>query len=317
MIITREILQNLYNQYYETDHSLLSKHNTHVHYSKGKHTSLLLDELNRAPLDIRQAALQLILSKQIHQHTLPYFKGIPAMVTACINPEDGYQVEAMDPALLDRFLTLNVTVDANAWLKWAENHDVLKVIRSFIRDNPDKLHWSSVEVQDSKYPTPRAWTKLSDVLKNIPNAKKNPLTLDLIKGKIGESIGTRFYTYFCKFDEQITSDDIQAYVENHESEDPEIIGNDLRKSLLKSMDVLNKSELTEFFIKTQIVKNATVSSALTALSMLWCVELETRGSILSNLKENHLDVFKIFLNLDTDRKITKSITSLILKGRES
>lgn len=316
MQITRDTLQQLYNEFYSNEVSLLSKHNNAVFYSKGKHTSLLLDELNRAPLDIRQASLQLILSKQIHEHTLPYHKGIPSMVTACINPSDGYQVEEMDPALLDRFLTLEVTVDAQEWLKWAEKNGVSKVVRSFIRDNQDKLHWNSTETNDNKFPTPRAWTKLSAVLENIPNAKKNPLTLDLIKGKIGESIGTRFYTYYCKFDEQITSDDIREYVMTHTSTEPEEIGNDLKNGLLKKMDVLNRTELTEFFIKDEIVQGCTEESAKTALSMLWCLEMESRGALLSTMKERQLDVFKLFLSVDKDRKLVKSVTKLILEGRK-
>lgn len=316
MQITRDTLQKLYNEFYSNEVSLLSKHNSSVFYSKGKHTSLLLDELNRAPLDIRQASLQLILSKQIHEHTLPYHKGVPSMVTACINPEDGYQVEAMDPALLDRFLTLEVNVDAQEWLKWAEKNGVLKVIRSFIRDNPDRLHLITNDENDTKYPTPRAWTKLSPVLENTPDAKKNPLTLELIKGKIGESTGTRFYTYFCKFDEQITSDEIREYVLSHESDDPEVIGNSLKNGLLKKMDVLNKTELTEYFIKDEFVPGCTPESTKTALSMMWCIEMESRGAIMSTMKENKLDVFKLFLSVDKDRKLVRSVAKLILDSRK-
>jgi len=69
-------------------------------------TILFLDELNRAPVYVRQAVLQLIQEKRIGPHVLPNNLSI----VAAANPEtDDYIVSEMnDRALLTRFIILTV-----------------------------------------------------------------------------------------------------------------------------------------------------------------------------------------------------------------
>jgi hypothetical protein len=62
---------------------------------------LLLDELNRAHPRVQNAVLELTLFKSLNGQRLPHLR----MVWAAINPPGAeYQVEELDPALLDRFL---------------------------------------------------------------------------------------------------------------------------------------------------------------------------------------------------------------------
>lgn len=67
---------------------------------------LFLDELNRAPLYVRQGILQLVQEKQIGPHTLPKSLSI----VAAMNPDmEGYQVNDLsDRALLSRFVVITV-----------------------------------------------------------------------------------------------------------------------------------------------------------------------------------------------------------------
>lgn len=61
---------------------------------------LFFDELNRAPLKVRNSVLELVQFKRINGRHLPKLK----MVWAAINPPtEDYQVEELDPALRDRF----------------------------------------------------------------------------------------------------------------------------------------------------------------------------------------------------------------------
>jgi len=182
--------------------------------ARGQRTILFLDELNRAQTEVRQAALQLVLDKMIHEHKLPdtVVNGVAfqSFVVAAVNPADGfYQVDELDPALMDRFLHFKLTVNADSWLDWASENGVHKTIISYIANSKDKLY-----VRDENaaiFPTPRSWTKLSELLlsyedKNIDN---QALMHNLITGKIGYTVGAQFMTYYKENSVIVSVEDIE------------------------------------------------------------------------------------------------------------
>ncbi len=180
---------------------------------RGQRTILFLDELNRAQTEVRQAALQLVLDKMIHEHHLPetVVNGVSfqSFVVAAVNPSDGfYQVDELDPALLDRFLHFKLTVNADSWIEWATNNGVHKTIISYISNSRDKLY-----VRDENaaiFPTPRSWTKLSELLKSYEdkNIDNQALMHNLITGKIGYTVGAQFMTYYKENSVLISVEDI-------------------------------------------------------------------------------------------------------------
>lgn len=183
----------------------------------GKRCILFLDELNRAQTEVRQAALQLVLDKQIHEHRLPktVVNGVEfdTFVVAAVNPADGfYQVDELDPALMDRFLHFKLHVNADSWLDWATTKKVHKTIISYIANSKDKLY-----VRDENatiFPTPRSWTKLSELLlsyenKNIDN---HALLYNLVSGKIGHTVGAQFLTYYKENSVIVSVDDVEKLV---------------------------------------------------------------------------------------------------------
>lgn len=190
--------------------------------AQGKRTILFLDELNRAQAEVRQAALQLVLDKQIHEHRLPetIVAGVPfeCFVVAAVNPSDGYyQVDELDPALLDRFLHFKLTVNADSWIEWATDNNVHKTIISYISNSKDKLY-----VRDENapiFPTPRSWTKLSELLKSYEDKgiENQVLLHNLITGKIGYTVGAQFMTYYKENSVIVSVDDIAKITKKHYS----------------------------------------------------------------------------------------------------
>lgn len=184
---------------------------------QGKRCVLFLDELNRAQTEVRQAALQLVLDKQIHEHRLPktVVNGVAfdTFVVAAVNPADGfYQVDELDPALLDRFLHFKLHVNADSWLDWATENDVHKTIIAYISNSKDKLY-----VKDENaaiFPTPRSWVKLSELLKSYEdkNIDNQDLMYNLIAGKIGHTVGAQFMTYYKENSVIVTVADIEKTV---------------------------------------------------------------------------------------------------------
>jgi hypothetical protein len=153
------------------------------------------------------------LDKQIHEHRLPKttVNGVEydTFVVAAVNPADGfYQVDELDPALLDRFLYFKLHVNADSWIEWATNNNVHSTIISYISHNKDKLYVKDENA--SMFPTPRSWVKLSELLKSYEakNLDNQALLYNLISGKIGHSVGAQFQSYYKEYSVFVTVDDI-------------------------------------------------------------------------------------------------------------
>lgn len=191
-------------------------HRMEMAAKEGRRCILFLDELNRAQTEVRQAALQLVLDKQIHEHRLPKttVNGVEfdSFVVAAINPADGfYQVDELDPALLDRFLHFKLHVNADSWIEWATTHEIHKTIISYISNSKDKLYVKDENA--SIFPTPRSWAKLSELLKSYEdkNLDNQALLYNLIAGKIGHTVGAQFQTYYKENSVIVTVKDIADF----------------------------------------------------------------------------------------------------------
>lgn len=259
---------------------------------RGQKCVLFLDELNRARLDVRQSALQLVLCKQIHQHKLP--EG--TLVIAAINPDDEYQVAELDPALNDRFIIVELKPDAEEWISWARKKSIEEAVISFIADNPDKL-WFKTE-NELNHPTPRSWVKTSDFLKNLKNRNletdiKNSVTSTFLTGKIGRSVGAQFLSYlrerddlnierieeFCKKiknkkkkDIEKTVDKIKPQIENVEVIKIQYIANEMIKKYVPMAENLTPEEGFE--------------KCYPLMVLLYSLSLEVLHSVLKSVKEN-------------------------------
>ena len=72
---------------------------------KGTKGILALEEVNRAPEDVRQAIFQLLTEWKLHTHVLP--EGW--VIVALINPNNGnYHVNQLDPAFKRRFVQIEM-----------------------------------------------------------------------------------------------------------------------------------------------------------------------------------------------------------------
>jgi len=145
---------------------------------------IFLDELNRAPTDVRQAVFQLVLDRRIHTHKLPdgWF------VHAAINPDNGnYQVETLDPAMLRRFCNLIVEPDVETWLTWAKGEGKIdNTVSEFINAQPTLL-FQDEKIDIQVKPTPDSYRMLDLLLKAKVIHKE--MEMDVLKGLIGREAG--------------------------------------------------------------------------------------------------------------------------------
>jgi hypothetical protein len=122
---------------------------------------LALEEVNRAPEDVRQAIFQLLTEWKLHTHTLP--KGWA--IVALINPDNGsYHVNQLDPAFKRRFVQLVVTPpDATDWCIWAKKNGIDDAVIRFVAQFP-RLLGKDESITIDAFPTRAGYHMLATLL---------------------------------------------------------------------------------------------------------------------------------------------------------
>jgi len=127
---------------------------------------LLLDELNRAELQIVNSGFQVIGARELNGLRLHP----KSRVLACVNPPTFYQVNELDPALMDRFAVFHLRSSHEDWLAWARGR-LDDTLVDFIHEEPQLLHVKPSELGQLEVgPTPRSWAKLSRQLRHADMA---------------------------------------------------------------------------------------------------------------------------------------------------
>ncbi len=125
-----------------------------------KHTpsGLFLDELNRASAEVMQACFQYALDRcdfqgdKFHPNTRLF---------AAINTGGNYQVNEMDPALLDRFFVIDLAPTDQDFFEYAEGKIDADLLR-FLKERPSRLDPAKAN-PGSVQPSRRSWMRLDSV----------------------------------------------------------------------------------------------------------------------------------------------------------
>ncbi|WP_323590875.1 hypothetical protein [Aliarcobacter butzleri] len=253
-------------------------------------------------------ALQITLEKRLHDHILPSIDGIETLVIAAINPEDDqkiyYQVDELDVALKDRFLYYEMKLDVKSWLDWARENNIIDEITSFISEFPDRLFYFT---QESTYPTPRSWAKLSELLLKAPKLKTNELKT-IIFGKLGQTIGSQFYSYYKDFSNMITIKNIEEFILEQTSFSNQEISIKLKNSLLADKSKIWLSEMAQKLFKKYIGDKNNQKVLMTYLDS---IDLEILASFFTNIKEQNENSLAKFILLENGREIINKIADKI------
>ena len=283
----------------------------HKAASQGKHSVLFLDELNRAPIDVRQSALQLVLERQIHEHFLPVVNGVRTLVVAAINPASDYQVDELDPALLDRFLHVMVEADSKAFLTWGRKNNVNQIVLDFISEFPDRLHWTPADGGIGA--TPRSWAKLGDFLDNVEKIPEEIL-FQVMKGKIGTELASQFYAFFKNYVDVIKAEDIEAIVaDNKDSTETIEELADLIAEKMSKAEAIQKTEMAHQLANRNMKKD----DILPFLAYMYSLEIEICVAFLKGYRKDEPELYKKLAAVDTelnDKKLFKRIVQAADKG---
>ena len=138
---------------------------------------LVFEELNRCERYMRGPCLQLLTARCLNDYRLPP-GWLPA---AAINPDDlGYEVAALDAAMLSRFVGVTVVSDRDYWLEWARQHGVHRAVVAYVENDSTAF--------DQPECNPRAWKFASDLLLAAETKGADPWTVQVtLEGLLGNA----------------------------------------------------------------------------------------------------------------------------------
>lgn len=207
-------------------------------------TIIHFEELNRAPQFVRNAALQILLERQIGD--FKFNDTVLMMASGNLGDEDGTDVEEFDNALNNRLIHFSHTLGADEWIDNFAKDNIHNVITSYIKAYPEKLYQNPTE-NTKAYATPRSWTFMSDFI--VQNFGKDaspreflPLLQEVAHGYIGNS-AQRFLQY-CQEMINIT---IQDIIDKYDKVEKELdkYNRDKNSELINSLKEYDIKKLSE------------------------------------------------------------------------
>jgi alkaline phosphatase D len=174
-----------------------------------ENTIFVLEEINRAPLEVQQAVLQFLTDKRLGDYVLPK----NTLICACINPVDNvYQTQELDSVFINRLVKINVNTNQSEFIKYAKAMGVEEDIINFIdklNASESAIHFTQKPTMDTvgkPLPSPRSWMLVDKILKLGITSKQT--LLDMIKGALGDETAVKFMQTRKKLDDVVSVNQI-------------------------------------------------------------------------------------------------------------
>jgi MoxR-like ATPase len=152
---------------------------------------IFLDEMNQASPEMLKASYQLINDRGLASYRLPD----GAVVAAASNePSEFLDLEEIPGPLANRFTHINVKVDLDQWIDWANKNGINKIVVGFIENQHPELlvDRARMEKNERVFATPRSWEKVSKIMNSSADAKTKRI---MIEGRVGRQIAVLLEEY--------------------------------------------------------------------------------------------------------------------------
>ena len=279
-------------------------------------TIIHFEELNRASLNVRNAALQILLEREIGTE-FKFNDNVLMLCSGNLGEEDGTDVEEFDSALNNRLIHMKHDLSHEEWIERFASKNVHPLIVSFIRNNPEYLYrkdGAKNGEEPKAYATPRSWTFLSDYIFKTLNTmygitKEEQMggkfDLDQIRDTVKE-VGTCYVgtsiVKFTKYIDETMRLSLKDIVNNFKKVKPQIEkSNRDKKSELLSQ--LRQTKITEYNDK-QIVN---------IIGFLEMIDEDERVGYLTDIVDHRTDDD---LKEEPFRTILRSFRGLLSKISE-
>ncbi len=207
-------------------------------------TIIHFEELNRASQQVRNAALQILLERQIGTD-FKFNENVLMMSSGNLGDEDGTDVEEFDSALNNRLVHINHTLSVDEWIRDFAMENCHKLITSFIKAHPEQMYKSSENTK--AYATPRSWTMMSKFItenfgQDASPREFLPLLKEVASGYLGNSA-----VKFVQYCEDMLNISINDVINNYDGikKDLEKYNRDKNSELIQSLKEIDITKLNK------------------------------------------------------------------------
>lgn len=207
-------------------------------------TIIHFEELNRAQQAVRNAALQILLERQIGID-FKFNDNVLMISSGNLGDEDNTDVEEFDSALNNRLIHYKHSLSFDEWCEGFANEKVHRTIVSYLKSHPENLYKTADGAQ--AYATPRSWTFMSDFI--ISNYGKDsspkdflPLLQEVAASYIGNSA-----LKFIQYCEDMLNINIMDVLNSYDKikKDLERYNRDKKSELIQSLKEMDITELND------------------------------------------------------------------------
>lgn len=206
-------------------------------------TIIHFEELNRAPQFVRNAALQILLEREIGD--FKFNDNVLMMASGNLGDEDATDVEEFDAALNNRLIHIDHVLAVNEWIEDFANEKCHRLIVSYIKTHPEQLYKTSDNAKG--YATPRSWTMMSKFITENFGMDADPRDFlprlrRVAHGYVGNSAHK-----FLQYCEDMMNISIQDVLNNFDGikKDLAKYNRDKNSELIQSLKELNIQDFTE------------------------------------------------------------------------
>jgi len=211
--------------------------------SNQRPTIIHFEELNRAPQFVRNAALQILLEREIGD--FKFNDNVLMMASGNLGDEDGTDVEEFDSALNNRLIHVDHVLSVDEWLKNFAVDKCHRLIVSYIKTHPEQIYKTSDNMKG--YATPRSWTMLSKFITQNYGKESSardflPLLRKVAHGYVGNSA-----MKFLQYCEDMLNISIQDVINNYDGVKKDLAkyNRDKNSELIQSLKEIDISTLNE------------------------------------------------------------------------
>jgi len=207
-------------------------------------TIIHFEELNRASQSVRNAALQILLERQIGTN-FSFNENVLMMSSGNLGDEDGTDVEEFDAALNNRLIHIKHSLSLTDWIDGFARDNVHSMVLGYLQSHPEYLYKTQESAQ--AYATPRSWTFLSDfIIKNfgVDSSPREflPELRDVASGYIGNCA-----MKFIQYCDDMLSININDVLDNYDRVEVDLkkYNRDKKSELIQSLKELDLGKFND------------------------------------------------------------------------
>ena len=205
-------------------------------------TIIHFEELNRAPQFVRNAALQILLERELGE--FKFNENVLMMASGNLGDEDGTDVEEFDSALNNRLIHYKHVLTTDEWIKNFAEANVHRTIVAYIKTHPEQLYKVAADGVQA-YATPRSWTMLSEfITKNFGKEADARVFLPLLKKVAASYVGNSAMKYV-QYCEDMLNINIMDVLNDYDrvKEDLKKYNRDKNSELIQSLKEMDLNKL--------------------------------------------------------------------------